>query len=60
MAAIAPLEQLVECSADIKDFELAHPEAAEQVKVILGRHRKIGYKNICKMMMGATAEELKE
>jgi hypothetical protein len=60
MPAVASLEELQAVEADLGKLKSRHPEAYGEVVELLRRHRKVGYKNICKMMMGeATAAKLK-
>jgi hypothetical protein len=60
MGAIASLEDLRAVKADLGVFEHEHPEGATAFAELLKKHRKVGYKNICKMALGSTPEELKE
>jgi hypothetical protein len=60
MPAVASLEDLKKADQDLKALRERHAEAYEEVAAILRRHRKVGYKNICRMLLGeATPEELK-
>ncbi|MCE1245208.1 MAG: hypothetical protein LWY06_01045 [Firmicutes bacterium] len=61
MPATASLEELQAAYTDLTAIMDTHPEAYREFVSIFKKHRKIGYKNICKMMMGeATPEKLKE
>ncbi len=60
MAAVASLEELNAVAEDLNRLRAAHPEAYEETVKVFKTHRKVGYKNICKIMMGeATPEKLK-
>jgi hypothetical protein len=60
MPAIASLEELKSVESDLAELKSRHPEGYDDFVQLFRRHRKVGYKNICKMMMGeATAEKLK-
>lgn len=60
MAAVAPIEDLKSAHKDLKAIEKKHPEAFTSFVDLFKAHRKIGYKNIAKLAMGSTPEELKE
>ena len=60
MPALASLEDLKEVLARLEELKAAHPEAYESISAILRKFRKVGYKNICKLLLGeATPEKLK-
>lgn len=60
MPAVASLEELKAVEEQLGQLKAGYPEAYVEVVELFRRHRKVGYKNICKMMMGeATAEKLK-
>ena len=60
MPAIASLEELKAVEEHLSQLKSGYPEAYAEVVELFRRHRKVGYKNICKMMMGeASAEKLK-
>jgi len=60
MPAIASLEELVAAQAALEALRERHPEAYEDFAALFRRHRRIGYKNISRLMMGeATPEKLK-
>jgi len=60
MPAVASLEELKVVEEQLGQLRSKHPEGYADLVELFRRHRKIGYKNICKMMMGeATAEKLK-
>ena len=60
MPAVASLEELKAVEADLKALEGAQPDAYRALVELFRRHRKVGYKNISKLMMGeATPEKLK-
>ncbi len=61
MPALATLEELSQIYKKLNEFKKKHPQASEDLTLLLKSHRKIGYKNICKMYIGeATPENLKE
>jgi len=60
MPAMASLEDLQQAARELEHLKAGHPEAYAETVRLFARHRKLGYKNICKMMMGeATPEKLK-
>ncbi len=60
MPAVASLEELRSVEVDLKALQAAHPDAYRELVELFRRHRKVGYKNISKLMMGeATPEKLK-
>lgn len=60
MPAIATLEELKAVKNQLENFRRSFPEAYQHISEIFKANRRIGYKNICKMLMGeATPEELK-
>ena len=61
MPATASLEELKSVDAQIKDLQNRFPEASNAFVDLLKRNRKVGYKNICRLLMGETTpEKLKE
>ena len=60
MPAVASLEQLNSLAQDLAGLEGEQPQAYQQLVALFRKHRKVGYRNICKLMMGeATPEKLK-
>ena len=60
MPAGATLEELNAVNEQLLALKAEHPEAYGRVVELFRRHRAVGYKNICKLMMGeATPEKLK-
>lgn len=60
MPAVALLEELKAVDEQLKALKGQHPEVYADFVELFRKNRKIGYKNICKMMMGeATPEKLK-
>ena len=60
MPAVATLEELKAVEEQLRQLKASQPEAYGQLVELFRRHRKVGYKNICKMMMEeATPEKLK-
>jgi hypothetical protein len=60
MAALASLEDLKEVLTRLEELRTGHPQAYEAFAGILRTYRKVGYKNICKLLLGeATPEKLK-
>ncbi len=60
MAAEAPLEELERVNNELESLKMKDPAFYEDVVELFKRNRSIGYKNICKMLMGeATPKELK-
>ena len=60
MPSIATLEELQAVQIDLDTLKEKHPDSYEEVAALLRKHRKVGYKNICKMLLGeATPEKLK-
>ena len=60
MPAVATLEELKAVYAALNKMREEYPEAYEKFSRFFSDNRKIGYKNIIKMMIGeATPEKLK-
>jgi len=60
MPSVASIEDLRAVNADLVDLKSRHPESYEAIAAVFKKHRKVGYKNICKMLLGeATPEKLK-
>ncbi|MBN1523618.1 MAG: hypothetical protein JW904_03975 [Spirochaetales bacterium] len=60
MPAIATLEELKAVEFDLQQIQESSPQEYAAFAALLKKHRKIGYKNICKMLLGeATPEKLK-
>jgi hypothetical protein len=60
MPALASLDDLKEVLARLEELKAAQPDAYEALSGILRKYRKVGYKNICKLLLGeATPEKLK-
>jgi len=60
MPAIASLEDLLGVENDLKNLQTASPEAYAAIAALFKKHRKVGYKNICKLLLNeATPQELK-
>ncbi len=60
MPAIATIEELRSVQVDIESFKAAEPNAYTAMADLLKKHRKVGYKNICKLFLGeSTPEKLK-
>jgi uncharacterized membrane-anchored protein YhcB (DUF1043 family) len=57
MAAIATLEELRKVQESLDHFREQYPEGYNACAELLRAHRKIGYKNICKMLLGETTPE---
>ena len=60
MPSVASLEELKAVHADLAVLKNGNPEAYGAIAALFKKHRKVGYKNICKMLLGeATPEKLK-
>ncbi len=60
MPALASLEDLKKVLASLEELKQAHPEAYDAFAAVLKKHRGVGYKNICKLLLGeSTPEKLK-
>jgi len=60
MPAVASIDDLKKVDEDLKALRAQHPEAYEAAAALLRRHRKVGYKNICRLLLGeSTPDELK-
>jgi hypothetical protein len=60
MPAIATLEELKAIDAGLKKLKENYPQAYDEMANFFRTNRKIGYKNIIKMMIGeSTPEKLK-
>ena len=60
MPAAASIEELKAADEQLKVLKGEHPEVYAHFVELFRKNRKIGYKNICKMMLEeATPEKLK-
>ncbi|MBS3762764.1 MAG: hypothetical protein ACLFWL_12080 [Candidatus Brocadiia bacterium] len=60
MPAAASLEELEEVQNELESLKMKHGEAYDDFVDLFKRNRSVGYKNICKMLIGdKTARELK-
>jgi hypothetical protein len=60
MPAVASLEELKEVDAGVKAYQAAFPEAYQALADLLKKYRKIGYKNVAKLLLNeSTPEKLK-
>ncbi|MFW5915369.1 MAG: hypothetical protein ACOCTQ_02730 [Planctomycetota bacterium] len=60
MPAEVPLEELERVNEELESLKMKAPEVHEDFVNLFKRNRSVGYKNICKMLMGeATPRELK-
>jgi len=60
MPAVASLEDLKKVEEQLRTIKESHPQGYADLVELFRQNRKIGYKNICKLMMGeATPEKLK-
>ncbi|PSG96253.1 hypothetical protein BRD56_11195 [Thermoplasmatales archaeon SW_10_69_26] len=50
-------EELLRALHEVEAFEMKHPQAFEDLVDLVDRNRRIGYKNLCKMMLGRLTEE---
>lgn len=60
MPATVPLEDLERANEELQSLEMKYPEAYDDFAEFFLRNRSLGYKNLCKMLMGEkTPKELK-
>lgn len=60
MPAIAPLEDLKAVAAEVKNLKQEHPDSYQSFVDLFKKYRRVGYKNICKLLLEeATPEKLK-
>lgn len=60
MPATVPLEDLERANEELQSLEMKFPEAYDDFADFFQRNRSLGYKNLCKMLMGEqTPKELK-
>jgi hypothetical protein len=60
MPAVAPLDDLKDVLARLEALKTRHPEAYADFEALLRAYRKVGYRNICKLLLGeSTPEKLK-
>ena len=60
MPSIATLEELTAVLEDLELLKKEHPQPYDNFAALFRKHRKVGYKNVCKMLLGeATPEKLK-
>lgn len=60
MAVLATLSELKAVQKDLAAAKKANAKAFDAMRDLFKKHRMVGYKNIVKMMYGATPEELKD
>ena len=60
MPAIASLEDLKAVDAEVKKIKQDHPDSYQSFVDLFKKYRRVGYKNICKLLLEeATPEKLK-
>ena len=60
MPALASIEDLKEVLARLEKLKDQYPDPYEAFSNLLRAYRRVGYKNICKLLLGeATPEKLK-
>jgi hypothetical protein len=60
MPAVASLDELKAVEGDLNNLRSSHPEAYKNFAELFKKHRKVGYKNVCKLLLGeVTPEKLK-
>lgn len=60
MPAIASLEELKKVNEALQKVKQEEPEGYKKIANLIKKNRKVGYRNICKMMLEeVTPEELK-
>jgi hypothetical protein len=57
MPALATLEELKNVLASLEQLKGQFPDAYGALGELLKKHRKVGYKNICKLLLGETTPE---
>ncbi len=57
MPAVASFEELESVNEQLKALKERHPAAYEEFVRLFRLNRKVGYKNICKLMMGETTPQ---
>jgi hypothetical protein len=57
MPALASLEDLRQVAAHLEELKRAHPEAYGAFAELLRKHRAVGYKNVCKLLLAETTPE---
>ena len=61
MPAIAPLEDLERIANELESLKMKNPEIYGNFVELFKNNRKVGYKNICKLLIGeANPHELKQ
>ena len=60
MPSVASLEELKAVQIDLEQLKIKNAESYGDFAALFKKHRKVGYKNICKMLLEeATPEKLK-
>jgi hypothetical protein len=57
MPALASLDELRRVAADLDGLRAAHGEAYAAFAALLKKHRAVGYKNVCRLLLGETTPE---
>ncbi len=52
-------DDLKNVSNEIEGLKMKYPDAFKEFTDLINKRRKIGYRNICKLLMGTTPEKLK-
>lgn len=50
-------EELLRALHEVEAFEMKHPEAFEDLVDLVDQNRRIGYSNLCKMVLGRITED---
>lgn len=48
----SPPSKHVEAYEELQSLEMKHPEGYEDFATFFDRNRSVGYKNLCRMLMG--------
>ncbi len=59
MPAHAELHQLEAVQSDLQSLKDRFPEAYEEFRNLIDKHRIVGYKSICRIIDGQTPKKLK-
>ncbi len=57
MPVLASLEDLRQVEQQLAGLKSRHPEAYGDFVALLGGLRRVGYRNICRLMLGETTPE---
>lgn len=59
MPTVASIEDLEKVEHALLDFQEEYPDAFEAIRTLIDDNKKIGYRNICRLILGDRPVKLK-